>query len=159
MGDRLGTLGAVGFSFTLFISRLFANSRTTLAASKASMAGKPRHPPFATRHPEKEGLLRAASMPFVLQQSLLRIVQGDRALPKQSLADTPFSKWVNRTEQSFRGCSLTSGSLLPLLAVKNCTTYGYQKSNKNPTNPAFKCQRPYHAEHTSSRPITEVKQR
>ena len=34
MGDRLGTLGAVGFSFPLFISRLFATFRTTLAASK-----------------------------------------------------------------------------------------------------------------------------
>ena len=157
MGDRLGTLGAVGFSFPLFISRLFANSRTTLAASK------PRWEAGLCTPLLPRGTLRrtfaAASMPFVLQQSLLRIVQGDRALPKQSLTDTPFSKWANRTEQSFRGCRLTSGSLLPLLAVKNFTTYGHQKSNKNPTNPAFKCQRPYHAEHTSSRPITEVKQR
>ena len=153
MGDRLGTLGAVGFSFPLFISRLFAKSRTTLAAETSLCT------PLLPR-----GTLRrtfaAASMPFVLQQSLLRIVQGDRALRKQSsLTDTPFSKWVNRTEPRFRGCRVTSGSLLPLLEVKNSTTYGNKKSNKNPTNPAFKCQRPYHAEHTSSRPITEVKQR
>ena len=125
-----------------------------------SLNGRPAYaPPFATRHPDNDFCSSLHAIHIAVSAAVLRIVQGDRALRKQSLTDTPFSKWVNRTEQTCRGCRLTSGSLLTLLAVKNCTTYGNKKSNKNPTNPAFKCQRPYHAEHTSSRPITEVKQR
>ena len=65
MGDRLGTLGAVGFSFPLFISRLFAISRTTLAASKPQWEASLSNPLLP------RGTLRrtfaAASMPFAIR--------------------------------------------------------------------------------------------
>ena len=146
--------------FHFFFHDFFAHCFNS-AASNALWETSLSTSPFATRHPEKPFCFAAASLPFILPASLLRIVQRDRerALRKQSLAETPFSKWVNRAEPRFQGCTLTSGSLLARLAVKNSTTSWTQNRNKKPTIPAFKCQRPYHAEHTSSRPITEVKQR
>ena len=71
---------------------------------------------------------------------------------KPTLSSFLFLQWFNSNVWP------QMGKRFLLATLSTTDTWRERQRFKNHESGTFKCQRPYHIEHTSSRPITEVKQ-